>query len=373
MIRRFLPDISFCESDTRKVEEAVITKYEELTNTILYPGDPVRLFLEGVAYLLARQNNLIDFTGKQNLLNYAWGEYLDHLGFYLHTTRADAKAARAIFRFTLSTERGAKVIVPAGTRIRAGREMVFQTVEEKSFPPGVVELDIEGVCQRAGTAGNDLLPGQITTLMDPIAYVATVANITTTAGGREIEDDENLRLRTSLATERYGSAGPIDAYRYHIKSVHQGIIDEAVWQAAPGEVYVAPLMDGGEVPTDEIISEVHRRLHQDEIRPFTDSVTVIKPEIVTDQVEVTYYILVSYGSKSHAIIGEVNERVQDYLAWQRSVLGRDILPSKLVELVQSVEGVQRVEVASPRYRALHPWEVGHVTVSSVEYGGLSDD
>ena len=374
MNREFLPEIIFCETDAAKVEAAIITQYEAITSKSLYPGDPVRLFLEGVAFLIAQQNSLIDFTGKQNLLHYAWGDYLDHLGNYLHTLRLSAQAASTILEFTLSEARPEDVHIPGGTRIKTmSGEMEFAIIAELTIAAGDISGRVVGTCTEAGRAGNDFLPGQITRLVDPVAYVATVQNVTTSTGGADLENDEGLRLRTSLAVEAYGSAGSLDAYRYHVKSVHQDIIDEAIWQAAPGEVYIAPLMRGGELPTDEVIKAIHDHVTADKIRPFTDLPTVVKPTIITAEINLKYYILVSYAAKSAAIIASVQSAVASYISWQRLVLGRDILPSKLIEFIQGIQGIQRVEVTTPGYKALDPWQVAHLTVGAITYGGLAHE
>lgn len=373
MNRRFLPDIAFCETDTKLVEAAVITGYEEVAGMTLYPGDPVRLFLEGVAFLIAQQNALIDFTGKQNLLHYAVAGFLEHLGDYLHTWRLEAQPSRASFAVTLADTRPVPVLIPQGIRIAAGNNVIFVTDAELSIPAGELTGLVNGVCEQSGVVGNGFLPGQIRRLVDPVAHVQSVVNTTESKGGTDVEDDEGLRGRIALAVEAYGSAGSLDAYRYHVKTVHQGIIDEAIWQPQPGEVYIAPLMVGGELPTDEVIKAVHDHLVQDSVRPFTDLPTVVKPAVVSAEVRLTYYILVSYAAKSTAIIAKVNAAVSAYVAWQRSVLGRDILPSKLTEYIQGVEGIQRVEVASPIFKALDPWEVAHLSIADVVYGGLSHE
>jgi hypothetical protein len=59
-----LPSIAFCETDPAAIEAAIIASYEEITERQLYPGNPERLFLEALAYLIAQQNFLIDYTGK---------------------------------------------------------------------------------------------------------------------------------------------------------------------------------------------------------------------------------------------------------------------------------------------------------------------
>ena len=50
-----------------------------------------------------------------------------------------------------------------------------------------------------------------------------------------------------------------------------------------------------------------------------------------------------------------------------------MLPSKLIEFIQGVEGIQRVEVESPAFIPLDPWEVAHLAVSEVSYGGLAHE
>lgn len=75
-----LPEISFAPQSASEIEAAILRRYEEIRQTTLQPGDPERLFLESLAYFVAVQNAVINFTGRQNLLAYATGAHLDHLG-----------------------------------------------------------------------------------------------------------------------------------------------------------------------------------------------------------------------------------------------------------------------------------------------------
>lgn len=68
-----LPSVAFAPQSAGETETAIITAYEAIAKTTLQPGDPVRLFLESLAYILSVQNGLIDLAGKQNLLAYARG------------------------------------------------------------------------------------------------------------------------------------------------------------------------------------------------------------------------------------------------------------------------------------------------------------
>lgn len=75
-----LADIVFVDADADEVESYVIGRYEAITGRTLAKGDPVRLFLLTIAALIVLLLNKINETGKQNLLRYATGDNLDHLG-----------------------------------------------------------------------------------------------------------------------------------------------------------------------------------------------------------------------------------------------------------------------------------------------------
>ena len=85
-----LPKITFAEKDAETILSELVARYEQYTGTTLYPGDPVRLFLSTIAYELVLQRNKIDFAAKMNLLAYATGSYLDHIGAMLGVVTATA-------------------------------------------------------------------------------------------------------------------------------------------------------------------------------------------------------------------------------------------------------------------------------------------
>jgi len=44
---------------------------------------------------------------------------------------------------------------------------------------------------------------------------------------------------------------------------------------------------------------------------------------------------------------KADKAVNDYVIWQKSKLGRDIVPSRLVQMLMDVSGIKRVEVTAP--------------------------
>ena len=248
-----LADITFAERDPAIIEAAVITGYEKIANRTLAKGDPIRLFLESIAFVIIHQRHLIDFTGKQNLLAYAGGNYLDHIGAMLGVNRLPAQPALTTLKFTLSESQPAALSIPAGTRATpGGGDLVFETTEISVVTPGALEVSVLAQCTKTGALGNGLLLGQIKKIVDPFPWQMKVENVTESSGGTDVENDENLRERIQLAPEYFSVAGPRGAYEYWARTAHQGIVDVAVVgppETEPGNVHIYPLMQGGELPS----------------------------------------------------------------------------------------------------------------------------
>ena len=179
--------------------------------------------------MIIHQRHLIDFTGKQNLLAYASGDYLAHIGAMLGVARLPPRHAVTTLRFILSEPQPAAVIIPEGTRATpGGGNILFSTTAPLVIPAGQGEGRITAQCDQVGAIGNKLLPGQIKKIVDPFPWQMKVENVTESSGGTDIESDENLRERIQLAPEYFSVAGPRGAYEYWARTAHQGIVDAAV-------------------------------------------------------------------------------------------------------------------------------------------------
>lgn len=114
-----LPEIVFVDADASKVASYILSEYENITGRSLAKGDPVRLFLLTNAAVIVLLLNKINEAGKQNLLRYANGNNLDHLGALVGVERIPATAAVTTMQVTLSAEMGNSTVIPAGTRFTA--------------------------------------------------------------------------------------------------------------------------------------------------------------------------------------------------------------------------------------------------------------
>lgn len=374
------PDISFIDNKTiEDVRDEMVADYEEYMTkatgqTVTLPrSSPHRGILYATGLQVYQAFQYIDRAGKQSLLKYSYSDFLDNLGLLKGVTRSPATAAVTTLRFTISAVRQVATAIPKGTRVSAGGSVYFATDEYAEIPAGGSTVDVPATCTDAGTEGNDLAAGDLTTMVDPLPYVASVTNTTATEGGADVESDDDLAERIFLAPGAYSTAGPEDGYLFHAKQFNPSIGDVvATSNQAAGTVDIVFIMADGKTPGTEMINGLKEYLSGRTRRPMTDLVNVSAPAEVTYTVDLTYYINRSDSARAVAIQETVQTAVADYLTWQRTI-GRDINPSKLVALVMAA-GAKRVTVTAPTYTTVDAIKVSALSgTPTISYGGLEDD
>ncbi|WP_303226003.1 baseplate J/gp47 family protein [uncultured Acidaminococcus sp.] len=375
-----LPEIDFVTADKTVVESQIINLYEQVTGRTLAQGDPVRLFILVIANVIILLLNKIDYTGKQNLLSYATGEKLDHVAALTGASRLEASAATVTMQFTLSASQTGGTVIPAGTRVSAGDTNYFALDSDLTIAAGETTGTGKCTCLTAGTGGNGYAIGQMTTLVDPLPYVASVTNLTVSAGGSAEETDDSFRERVHELPESFSCAGPGGAYEYYAKTANSDIAAVTVISPAPGDVYVYPLLTGGGIPEQEVLDQVSSILNDRTIRPLTDHVYVKTPTTVTYNVNIKYYIYAEDSGSAKSIQAKVVQAVEDYKTWQRGKIGRDVNPSKLIQMVVAA-GAKRVEVTEPAFLHVkngseadgYAVELAVPGTTSISQGGAEDE
>lgn len=364
---------TFADLEPASVEASVISAYEGLTGTTLYDGDPVRLFLCTLAYVIATQNQVINLAGLQNLVRYAEGQHLDELGKGVGTERLGVSYAQTVQQFVLGSAQDFSVIIPVGTRVTtADRKVVFSLKADVVISAGSLTGSGTAVAEAAGTSCNGLVPGQICLLVDPLPYVKSTANTTTSAMGADVELDDAFRERIQLAPEAFSCAGPAGSYRSLARSAHQDIADVAVWSPEPGTVDLRPVAVGGELPSDEVLAAVRAKMSAEDAVPLTDTVTVAAPELVPFALEVSWWLSRGASSMASTVSAAVEAAVESYRMWQRTVPGRDINPTRLISLMEQA-GARRVVVKSPAYTQLVSRQLARETSVTVSFAGVDDE
>lgn len=365
-------DIKFISDDVSQIETNIITIYEGITKRKLAPGDPVRLFLLSLAYIITQQRTLINYTGQQNLLRYCEDEFLEARGEDEGVPRLLPTLAITTFKLKLSQPQPGDYFIPQGIRGTADGKIFFATTVSATIPGGEQYIEVPAECTTAGTIGNGYLAGQINKIVDPYPFLESLVNITESQNGTDIEDEELYRERIRNKEETYSTAGPEDGYKYWAKVAVPSIIDVSIESPTPGGVIIYILNEKGELPSDEIIEAVMSKCNARNIRPLTDNVSVLEPEVVNYDIDLTYWINTEDETRITEIQAAVNQAIEDYVLWQKSRLGRDIDSSELIARVKQA-GAKRVQVISPTYQKLSRKQVAHAQDTTISFGGLEDD
>ena len=369
---RDLPRLSFAERSPALIESKLVKTVEGLLERKLARADPLRLVLLGVEATIIQQRELIDQSAKMNLLAYAEGDNLDHLGALIRTERIGASSAHTTLNLVLSAPRETATVVPNGIRVTAGDGIMFALDEAVIIPKGVLSALGTATCTVTGMLGNGYAAGELKTIVDPVPFLMSATNTTKTEGGADVEDDEAYRERIHEAPEKFSTAGSTLAYEYHAKAASALISDVSVDSPAPGEVDVYPLLKGGVIPGEEALTLVREKLNDRRVRPLTDKVSVKAPAIVTYDVDAVYYIDRRDATEAAAIQARAESAVQEFTAWQKEKLGRDINPTELYYRLRAA-GVKRAEIKLPTFTPITRKQVAIVDHVNVRFGGVEDE
>ena len=367
-----LPDITFAEADPNEMHINIKSTVESMIGRTLQESDPLTLFLRGIELIIIQQRLLIDQSAKMNLLTYAVGDYLDHLGELVGVTRLVSTFAAVTMQLNLSTERLTSTIIPKGTRFTADGSIFFALDEDCIIPAGEISVESKATCTVKGEVGNSYQIGEIAAIVDPQPFLKSAVNITISDGGSNTEEDESLRERIRLAPEKFSNAGSRGAYIFHAKSASTKIIDVCVESPSPGVVNVYPLCTDGSLPTQEILDVVNEKLNDRSIRPLTDQVQVLSPIQTEYDIDFKYWISQSDAALANTIRSKVELAVEEFIKWTKSKLGRDLLPLELQYRLR-IAGAKRIKMTSPMFIATVDHSVAIPRNINIIFEGIEAD
>lgn len=367
-----LPNLTFLDADVDELTESARQKIKEILGREIGKADPLMLFTKSLLSIIVQQRILVDELCRQNLLAYATKKNLDHLGILVGVERLAATAATCTVELKLSAARDKATTILKGTRVTAGDSINFAIDEAVIFPVGETTAQVKATCVEVGEVGNNYAVGELKNIVDPQPFLESIVNVTATAGGSDIEDDDSLRERIHQAPEKFSNAGSKGAYEYWAKTASNLVSDVYVESENPGEVSVYVLLDNGEIPNDEMLSTVDNVLNDKKIRPLTDKVLIKPPDVVKYEVAVKYFIARSSAVSAVTIQQRCDAAVEEFVSWQKANLGRDINPTELVYRMKAA-GAKRVEVTAPDFEVLLPNAVAIAENISVEYCGIEED
>lgn len=367
-----LPEPNFIERDPDTIIKEWTELYEEKSGKILQPAQIEKLMIDVGAYRESVLRIAIQETAKKNLLSYAPLDVLRHIGEPLGVEQLSANNAVTTLKFSVDEVLDFDFTIPAGTEVETkGGLYIFKTKENAVLYAGTTDITVPAVCESTGAGANNYALGAINNLITPLSYISKVENTTISSGGADDEDADSLRERIRQAPEKFSNAGSIGAYKYHTLSAHQSITDVAVISPSAGVVNIYPLTDEGN-PTEEVINIVQTYLSDDKIRPLTDCVKVISPENISFSINATIWLYKDADSVS--VNTTIESRIKEYKNTLSEKLGKDVIRTQIISILNSIYGVYKVELTSPEEDITiesHQW--AELKDYSVSIGGFADE
>jgi phage-related baseplate assembly protein len=120
------------------------------------------------------------------------------------------------------------------------------------------------------------------------------------------------------------------------------------------------------------IEMVLEYLKENPIIPLTDNDKVSAPDVVSYNLEATYYIARSDINNVASIKDSIEAAKDTYLNWQKTKIGRDINPDALTEFVRAAGG-KRVVITSPVFTQIPETSIAQEANVEFVYGGIEDD
>lgn len=363
-------DNLFVES-TDDILKIMVDEFQNIRGEVLYDADARKMILRAVTLGIIFAGNKLNSAARNRFLKYCDEETLD---LFADDKKIDkryqAKKALTTIKFTRINSTNIQAI-PYDTRVSNG-QLVFIIKETKTFQIGQTDLEIQAECEEAGSFGNGYLPGTFSMLLDSIPYISGVTNTTVTNGGSDIEDVEAYRERIRIAPESYSCAGTKGAYEFWAKSAESSISDAHVYLHAPGTVGIRVLLNGGIMPSDEVLSRILDVVSSDDIRAFTDFVVTSKPTTVNYTNEFDYYIPKSQEQFTESIQKNVIKECEKWELENKNKLGIDINPDTLNARIINL-GVKRIVRRTPAYTSLDKTKIAICSDRIAMYSGVEDD
>ena len=337
-------------------------------------SDPMRILISAQAVLDMQLLSFIDRCGKMNLLKYAQGDFLDHMGAFKSRARKEAQNASVMVRFEIAEPRNEVEPIPKGTMVTADQKVFFETAEYAEIPAGESSIEILCRATTAGREGNDYEKGEITTLVTPTGFISEVSNTTKSSGGTDRENDEDYAEGIFRAPDKYSVAGPEPAWISLVKDF-DGNVEDVYPDTVPGSgvVQITVLMKHGRIPESIELQSIHDYLMRPDIHTLCTTVEVKPPDLQYYEISLTYHIGESNRSRAAEIQKNVEQAVGAYTEWQDSRVGRDVNPDELLVLLKQA-GVKRAVITSPVFCQIPNGTVAHFNgTQKVTYGGVESD
>jgi uncharacterized phage protein gp47/JayE len=285
------------------------------------------------------------FVLKQAFPQTATGQYLIDHAYPWNYEKKEATKATGTVKMGRKTGSTVDISIPAGTLFSTdtdiyGKLVKGVTKENVILQAGMLEIEIAAEADSPGIGGN-VPVGAFTVLNQPPAGIEYVKNDFPFLGGTDEEDEEVFRERFINGIRKPSLGGTKTDYENWALEVDGVTLAKCIpLNRGPGTVDVLIATASGQ-PSDDLVQAVWD--HIETKRPIGADVLVLKPQIVTINVDVT--ISPKSGYTIEGLTESVNDAITSYI---NSVsVGGTVKLSAIINAVYDIPGIDDVEIISP--------------------------
>ena len=254
--------------------------------------------------------------------------------------------AQATLLFRLSAPLGSPYTIPQGYTVKGQNGLVaFATDAVLTIPAGNSSGSVTATATTPGVVGN-VGAFSLTTLTQPLAYLAGVENQEAAQGGTEAETLAEVKERAFAAIRRRGLVS-LDDYDQEAKAIlGPGSFAQAIANLAAdavaterGAVHVFALNEGGAALTAAQLSSLQAQLQE---KSHVSTTVAVSP-VHVDQVEISVIAQLVAGENPQTTANAIWAELRAYLSPGRLPIGQSIVLKELEFLARQQRGVSYIQ------------------------------
>lgn len=315
------------------------------------------MHLQNEAWTLATVWEMAEDVYYSAYVDFSEGSSLDNVGKYITVTRRPAQRSRG----TITIEGTEGTRINEGFRIATkGLDKVFETTRSARISDSKkVEIPIRSVSK--GSEMN-VAPHSIVKVVNPISGVSKVYNKDVTVGGLNIEPDAEFRERYYRSPSRGGSSTreSVEATLLDMDDVTDAFVEENETMETLDGIppkSLAPYVFGGK---DKEVAETILSTKAGGIRSYGETtvetvdskgryhtIGFTRPNIKDTHVTLNIDPNDGYvGDEvvTRAVINYIGGEDKDGIAYEGLKLGQDVVISKILAHVMSLQGIRDLDV-----------------------------
>jgi len=141
---------------------------------------------------------------------------------------------------------------------------------------------------------------------------------------------------------------------------------------SPGTVGIRVLLEGGIIPSQEVLNRILAVVSSDDVRALTDNVITSVPTPISYSIDFDYYIPKEQEQFAISIQNNVLIKCAEFEYANGNKLGIDINPDKLSATLINL-GVKRIEKRNPPFIKLDKTQIAICSGITANYKGVEDD